>query len=190
MTDTRVRVLEATERLLQHRGYAGTSLRDITERSGAPRGSLYHHFPGGKDEIVLEATLGGVRRVTAFLEGCFAPGRDPVDGVREYVEATAEEFEASGYRFGCPVAPLILDAPQTSALADACREALEEWTAILRRAFESAGIDGGRSLDLATLVVAGIEGGLVLARAREDTEPLRQIADELEATMREAAGGP
>lgn len=186
MSDTRTRILEAAERLLKHRGVAGTSLSDILEISDAPRGSLYHHFPGGKDEIVLEATRAGIQRVTVFLRECFAPGRDPAERVREYVEATASELEASGYRFGCPVAPLVLDAPETSELAEACRDALAEWKAILRGSFEAAGIETGRASALAILVMSAIEGALILARAQGTPRPFEDLAAELETSVRQA----
>ena len=87
--DTRTRMLETTARLLQHRGYYGTALSDILEQSGAPRGSLYFHFPGGKDQLVVEATRLAVDETSRYLRETLAAAPDPAEGVRRFFEAAA-----------------------------------------------------------------------------------------------------
>ena len=108
--DTRTRMIETTARLLQHRGYYGTALSDILDASGAPRGSLYFHFPGGKDQLVVEATRATVDATTQALVGAINQAKNPAAAVRVYTEGAAELMRASDYTFGCPVAPVILDA--------------------------------------------------------------------------------
>src|SRR5262249_42685923 len=108
--DTRTRMIENTARLLQHRGYHGTSLSDILEQSGAPRGSLYFHFPGGKDQLTIEATRAAVDEATEALRAALAEAKTPGQGVRAYAEAAAPLMRETDYTFGCPVAPVILDA--------------------------------------------------------------------------------
>src|SRR5947207_14909068 len=76
-TDTRTRMIEATALLIRQRGYHGTSLNDILSASGAPRGSLYFHFPGGKDQLVVEVTRDSVADVTKKLDEALAAGSDP-----------------------------------------------------------------------------------------------------------------
>lgn len=185
-TDTRARMLETTGRLLQHRGVHGASLNDILAESGAPRGSLYFHFPGGKDQLVLEATRAGVEQVTRVLVEVLADARDPAAGVRTYVVAAAQELRDSGFVFGCPVASVVLDSPESSALARLCRDALAEWHRILEDGLATAGIGRRRAASLATLIVSALEGALLLARARRDTAPLDTIADELAALVKGA----
>lgn len=187
--DSRARMLAATSRLVHERGLHGTSLRDVLEASDAPRGSLYHHFPGGKEQLVLEATVRRVERVTEALAALLCE-HDPATAVRLYVLAAAEELEDSGWVFGCPVAPLVLDLePEASPIAELCRDTFARWQAMLRDALAGAGAAEARADALATLIVAAIEGGLLLARARRDLAPLRGIAAELEGSVRAVLEG-
>ncbi len=184
--DTRTRMIETTAGLVHRRGFHGTSLNEILEQSGAPRGSLYYHFPGGKEELVLEATREGVAVITQVLSEILTEASDPADGVRAFFGAAAGELRNSGYVFGCPVAPIVLDSPESSALAELCREALEEWQRVLVEGLDSAGIEHGRAESLATVIICGLEGGLLLARARRDTAPLETVAEELTSMVRSA----
>jgi TetR/AcrR family transcriptional repressor of lmrAB and yxaGH operons len=182
--DTRTRMIEATARLLQHRGYFGTSLSDILAASGAPRGSLYFHFPGGKDQLVVEATRRAVEETSRYLRATLASAPGPAEGVRAFFEAAADLLVASDYSFGCPVAPVILDAPDTlPELQEICRQAFEEWVGLFRDSFAAAGVPAERAAVLAVLVEAAMEGLLLIARAHRDTGALRQVAAELEAII-------
>jgi TetR/AcrR family transcriptional repressor of lmrAB and yxaGH operons len=185
---TRARMIETTARLLQHRGYYGTSLSDILSGSAAPRGSLYFHFPGGKDQLVLEATRGSIALATEALEAALRAAPTPGAGVRRYAEAAADLLLQTDFTFGCPVAPVILDAAgQVAELERLCREALDAWTAAIEQAARAGGVAAKRAASLAVMAVSAIEGALVLARARRDVEPLRQVGRELEALFHGAA---
>jgi TetR/AcrR family transcriptional repressor of lmrAB and yxaGH operons len=173
-------MIEATARLLQHRGYHGTSLADILDASKAPRGSLYFHFPGGKDQIVLEATRASVDETTQALKEALQAGRNPAHGVRLFVEEAAGLLTDTDYTFGCPVAPVILDAAGGSEeLADLCREAFEEWLGLMQAAFVEAGVPKKRAYDLAVFAESSIEGMLLIARAYRDPSPVMTVATEL-----------
>lgn len=185
-SDTRERMIETTAGLVHRRGFHGTSLNEILAESGSPRGSLYYHFPGGKEELVLEATREGVAGITRVLTEVLAEAPEPSDGVRAFFGAAAGELRDSGYVFGCPVAPIILDSPESSALAEVCREALEEWRRVLVQGLASAGIERRRAESLATVIVCGLEGALLLARACRDTAPLDTVAEELALMVRSA----
>jgi len=187
---TRERMLEATARLLHQRGYRGVSLNDILTESDAPRGSLYHHFPEGKDQLVQEAMLREVQRIDRFLLDAFHEAADLVEGVRSYVGAAAEELRTSGYVLGCPVAPIILDSPEASSdLARACRESIERWHQILRDRLKTAGLSSRRAESLASLLVSAVEGALILARGRRDTAPLDAVQEELVGLLSDALAG-
>lgn len=188
--DTRARIVKTTAGLLQLRGFHGTSLNDILDASDAPRGSLYYHFPGGKEQLVLEATLQGIETATRALEEELANREHPAEAVRAYVEGAARLLQDSEFTFGCPVAPLILDETgAVSELAEACRSAVREWQRLLREAFVSAGIAAERAASLAALVVASLEGALLISRAERDTASLDVVARELESLVRTAAAG-
>lgn len=186
-SDTRERILAAAGRLIRRKGFRGTGLSEIIEESEAPRGSIYFHFPEGKEQIVREAMLAEVRRISEILISLTRESPGPVEAIRAYILGAAEELESSGFLFGCPVAPVILDLPEPdSSLADACREAVDEWCGIYTRSLEEAGVDEDRAASLATMAVASLEGGILLARARRDIGPLHRIADELEVLVRGA----
>jgi TetR/AcrR family transcriptional regulator, lmrAB and yxaGH operons repressor len=184
--DTREHMIETTASLVHRRGFYGTSLNEILLESGAPRGSLYYHFPGGKEELVLEAARQGVASVTQLLKEVLTDSSDPAEGVRAFVEAAAHMLRDSRFVFGCPVAPIVLDSPESSALAEVCQEALEEWQQVLVEGLGSGGIERGRAESLATMIVCGLEGGLILARARRDVAPLDAVAQELASMVRSA----
>ncbi len=181
---TRDRMIETTARLLQERGYYGTSLNDILAESDAPRGSLYFHFPGGKTDIVAEATRASIDQATAALREAMAEAPTPGAGVRHFIELTAELMAESDYTFGCPVAPIILDAQgEVATLAELCRAAFDAWADVMRVAFETAGIAPDRAATLALMVEATHEGLFLIARARRDTAPLTTGAAELESIV-------
>ncbi len=182
--ETRARMIETTARLLQHRGYYGTALSDILEASGAPRGSLYFHFPGGKDQLVLEATRAAAEIATRELGETMVTAKSPGRGVRAYAEAAARIMQETDYTFGCPVAPVILDATGgLEELAKICRETFESWSAILRASFREAGIPEKRAASLAILVISAIEGALVMARAYRDCAALLAVGADLETVV-------
>ena len=193
--DTRARMVETTARLLQHRGYHGTALSDILEESAAPRGSLYFHFPGGKDQIVIEATRAAVAKATQALREALAGAKNPAQGVRAYLETAARIMRETDYTFGCPVAPVILDASAgLTELAKLCRRAFEEWVDLLQTSFVQAGVPRRRAFALAQLVISSIEGSMLLARAYRESGPLMTVAAELEMIVatglpRRHAGG-
>ncbi|HLL40447.1 MAG TPA: TetR/AcrR family transcriptional regulator [Rubrobacteraceae bacterium] len=179
-------MIETTAGLVHRRGFHGTSLNEILTESGAPRGSLYYHFPGGKEELVLQAARQGVAMVTQLLKEVLAGSPDPAEGVRSFVEAAAHMLRDSDYVFGCPVAPIVLDSPESSALAEVCQDAFEEWRQVLAGGLGSGGIERERAESLATVVVCALEGGLLLARARRDIAPLDAIAEELASMVQYA----
>ena len=191
--DTRERFLTATAKLLQERGYRGASLNDILAESGAPRGSLYYHFPGGKEELAQEATRREVRMISDYLATAFRECAGSVEAVRAYVEGAREHARSGGFLLGCPVASLVLDSPEaSSSIRDLCEEALDEWHALILDGLTAGGIPAERAGTLATLILTSGEGALIVARSRRDSKPLDAVADELAAAvstaLRESAG--
>ena len=182
--DTRARMLETAARLLRHRGYHGMAVSDVLDESGAPRGSLYFHFPGGKDQLVIEATRAAIDEATAAFRHALEGAKTPARGVRVFVEEAAKLLEETDYTFGCPVSPVILDASGGVAeLEELCRHAFEEWVGILQAAFVGAGVSRRRARPLALLVESSIEGLLLMGRAYRDSAVLMTVAAELEAMI-------
>jgi len=183
-TNTRTRMIATTAQLIQARGLHGVSLSDILKESGAPRGSLYFHFPGGKNELVLEAMRAGAAEATRILGNCLDSADHPAEGVRSFFRAAASEMVNSGYAFGCPVASIVLDAPDfESELATACQAAFDEWMAMYRNALIATGVPSARATPLAQMIVASLEGALIMARSERDTTCITQVGDEVAALL-------
>src|SRR5262249_36771718 len=137
-----------------------------------------------KDQLTIEATRAAVDEATEALRAALAEAKTPGQGVRAYAEAAARLMRETDYTFGCPVAPVILDAAgRVEDLAAPCKGAFEAWTEMLRSAFVRAGVPGRRAVALALLVVAAIEGLLLIARAYRDCGALTTVAAELEAVV-------
>ncbi|MBZ9755456.1 TetR/AcrR family transcriptional regulator [Mesorhizobium sp. ESP6-5] len=186
-TDTRTRMIEATALLLRRRGYHGTSLNDILSASGAPRGSLYFHFPGGKDQLVVEVTRASVAEVTERLGEALAAERDPAVAVHHIYQSVGRMLEDNEFSLGCPVAPVVLDSPgDVPDLVELCRSAFEQWIGLLREAFVRAGVPERRAQALALLVESSLEGLMVIARATRDRSSLNAVADEVAILIEQA----
>ncbi|TRC96738.1 TetR/AcrR family transcriptional regulator [Mesorhizobium sp. WSM4303] len=183
--DTRTRILETTALLLRQRGYHGTSLNDILSASAAPRGSLYFHFPGGKDQLVIEVTRDSVADVTKRLGEALAAESDPAVAVHHIYQSVGRMLEENEFSLGCPIAPVVLDSPtDVPELVELCRSAFEQWIGLLREAFVRAGVPERRAHALALLVESSLEGLMVIVRATRDRSALAVVADEVAALVK------
>jgi TetR/AcrR family transcriptional regulator, lmrAB and yxaGH operons repressor len=183
-TDTRQRMVRTAARLLRRQGYAATGWRQIVADSQTPWGSQAHHFPGGKEQLASEAVALAGAHYERLLRSGLADTH-PADFVSRWAELASVELESSGWADGCPVATIALEtAHRSDALGDACASAFSGWETALTEAIVVRGGDGEEARRLATLVLAGIEGGLLLARTRRDAGPLRTVGHELAALLR------
>lgn len=188
--DTRQRMVRAAIELLRERGYAATSFHDVLERSAAPRGSIYHHFPDGKAQLVAEAVRqysdATLRRLAAA-----ATRGSSVETVGLFLDVTRDGLRASDFRAGCAVAAVVLDTtPEDAVLLSLTAAAFRAWREILTEAFQRDGLPPVRARSLAALVVAAVEGALILARAERDLAPVDDVAAELLTHVRSAVSEP
>lgn len=184
-TDTRQRMLRTTARLLRRQGYSATGWRQVVAESETPWGSQAHHFPGGKEQLAAEAvTLAGAR-YERLLRAAISDTH-PARFVEQWATLAATELESSGWSDGCPVATVTLETAHTSErLADACASVLSGWHGALTEAIVARNVALREASSLATLILASIEGALLLARAKRDAEPLRTVGSELAALLRQ-----
>lgn len=176
MTDTRNRMISGAARILQRDGYHAAGLRSIVTEAGASRGSIYHHFPGGKQQLTLEAIDYARRTLSGAL--CFASGTatTPADVIRSIARLLGRWLERSEYRDGCPVSTVLLErAPDDADLRSACRDAYREWTTIIANALASRGVEPAIANQNAILLVAAFEGALLLCRAEATLDPLDEV---------------
>lgn len=169
--DGRALLIKGARQLLAEKGYAGMELRDVAERGEAPRGSIYHHFPGGKVQLAREA---------AELEG--ATIRDLIErsieerGLRQTLALFGDVFRrrVADYpeRIGCPVAAVALARPEDPELAAVATAAFQSWERPIAAALRDEGVNAGDAEAFAGLVVSTVEGALLRARAAGSQEPL------------------
>jgi TetR/AcrR family transcriptional repressor of lmrAB and yxaGH operons len=185
-------MVQAAGELFRRRGYHGTAFSDVVRESGAPRGSIYFHFPGGKSELALEAVALAGDEIEEMVEAAAGRSADPGSLVRALGEIVAKRLEDSGYESGCSIATMVLElAPQDEALSAGFEEVFARWRVALVDQFEPMGLAPERAVALADLVMSAFEGALILSRAARGPEPFRSTVAALAAIIdNEAASQP
>jgi TetR/AcrR family transcriptional regulator, lmrAB and yxaGH operons repressor len=173
-SDTRARLLNNTAQLFGRYGFTGTGLKAILAASEAPFGSLYHFFPGGKEELGAEAVRQSGRTYLALVEAFYPPGGDVVAGTQQFFEVAAQVMEITEYLDSCQIATVALEVSNTSEpMREACAEAFDSWLVLLQTRFEEAGIETTRACELAIELFCAIEGAFLLCRTIRSPKPLQ-----------------
>lgn len=182
------KIVRATASLIRRRGYAATGVNEIAQASGAPKGSLYHYFPGGKDAIVAEALRYAGKLVHATIEELARSHATPGAVALAYGERLAGWMAQSGFIDGCPITTTMLELHEDQpALATACRDAYRSWRDVFAALLMRAGVETGRAEHLALVAVMLLEGALILSRAERDTGPIIAAFDEIARSFEAAA---
>ena len=177
-------IVRAAAKLFRRNGYAATGINEIVEVSGAPKGSLYHYFPGGKDQIGEAAVRFAGAGVVATLEKLEQEHGSASAMIRAYCKLLAGWMAKSGFRDGCPIATTLLEsAPQSTDMATAGREAFAGWCVVIARALVRDGFGKAEAERLSTLAVSSIEGALILARVQGTARPIDDVARALGAAL-------
>jgi AcrR family transcriptional regulator len=176
---TRNKLLVSAAQVMRERGAAGVTIDAVLARSGAPRGSVYYHFPEGRGQILIEALRYAGESITATIDE--AVGRGAKALLREFVEFWERLLTNGEFNAGCPVvAAAIGSADDELQLAVEAGTILGRWCAALTRAFVAEGFDDEAASSLATTSIAALEGAIVLCRSTRSTRPLRDVGDQLE----------
>jgi AcrR family transcriptional regulator len=182
MASTRDRIVEASADLFRRQGYSATGVKQIVTAAQAPFGSLYHFFPGGKEQLGAEAIRVSGALYELLIPAVFDPAPDVVTGVRNFFNGAAEHLVETDYADACPIATVALEVSSSSEpLRQACADVFESWIAAGVQRHEDAGLDPEQARELMIAMLAALEGAFVLARALRSTEPLK-IAGELTAS--------
>lgn len=169
-------MVRSAAELFQRQGYHATGINQILDAGQAPKGSLYFHFPGGKEQVAVEAVAASGATIRDQLRTALEIADDPATGVGGLVELLAARLVTSDFRAGCPVTGVALDSADTSdAIRAACDDVYRTWLAVLGAALARWGVPAGQVDDLATTLLATVEGALVFARVQRDTRPLRAV---------------
>ncbi|MBW0014574.1 TetR/AcrR family transcriptional regulator [Mycobacterium sp.] len=171
-------MLISAAEVMRERGAAGVTIDEVLARSGAPRGSVYYHFPEGRNQILTEALRHSGEAITAMIDDAARWGGRAL--LREFIEHWERLLTDCDFTAGCPVVAAAIgcdDDPNLSAEASAI---LGRWCAALTRAFVNDGFADDDACSLAVMSVSALEGAIVLARSTRSTDPLHQVGDQLE----------
>jgi AcrR family transcriptional regulator len=187
VSNTRERIVEASAELFRRQGYSATGVKQIVEAARAPFGSLYHFFPGGKEQLGAEAIRVSGALYELLIPAVIDPAPDPVSGVRAFFAGAAEHLRETDYEDACPIATVALEVSSSSeTMRRACAGVFESWIGQGAAGHTRAGLSPKKARELTIGMLAALEGAFVLARALRSTEPL-EIAGELAARSVEDA---
>jgi AcrR family transcriptional regulator len=179
--DTRERILDASAELMRLRGYNATGIKQIVAAAKAPFGSIYHHFPGGKEQLGAEAIRVSGKRYEDLIPAVFDPAPDLPAAVRMFFAGAGQHLADTGYEDACPIATVALEVSSTSEpMRLACADVFDSWVRAGMPRFTAAGLPETIARELVVAMICALEGAFVLARAGRCTEPMR-VAGELTA---------
>ncbi|MEU5942335.1 TetR/AcrR family transcriptional regulator [Micromonospora sp. NPDC047548] len=184
-SQSRRQIVEAAQVLLRRQGYQGTGLAQIIDASGAPKGSVYFLFPGGKQQIAIEAVAASATEFNEMIKTAQQSARSLPDWIHLMAEHFAASLSATGYTEGCPITTVTLDSvPGSPPLTDACRDAYDLWLSTLAGGLAAYGVPAPAAPGLARFLLISLEGALALCRAYRSTAPLLEVEEHVLALLK------
>lgn len=183
--DARERMIDGAAELFRERGIAGTSMADIVEHSRAPRGSLYHYFPAGKDQLAAEATATAGELLGDTLVSVLT-AKGPERAFRIMIGYFRQRLVETNFTSGCPVAAGALEGDNSPGAREAAANAFTRWEAAISATLREEGVAASKADGLATLAVSTIEGSLILSKAQRNTRALDRAEKQLADLLRDA----
>lgn len=183
---TRAAMVRSAALVLRERGAAGVTIDEVLARSGAPRGSVYHHFPDGRSQLLQEALQYAGDAITELIDEAAPRGGSAL--VRGFVDFWENALTATDFAAGCPVvAAAVGSAEEAPALIPLAGQIFDRWCRALAAAFRTEGFDDADAAALAQTCVAALEGAVVLCRSSQTAQPLRDVAVQLEFLIKAKA---
>jgi AcrR family transcriptional regulator len=187
MAGAKERILDVTAEHFRRQGYYGTGIKQILAAANAPFGSLYHHFPGGKEELGTTVIRESGRMYFELFRTIAAQAPDPAAATEDFFTGAAETLRETGYADACPIETVALEVASTNEpLREACHEVFEMWLAGSTEFYARAGIDRAEARELALTMLCLLEGAFVLCRAGRTTEALEVAGRRAAAAVRAA----
>lgn len=183
-SQSRQRIVAGAADMIRRRGLNATSIREVAKHAEAPLGSTYHYFPGGKQQLAAEAVRFAGDAVARSLRGELQAG--PVDGLRAFLGLWRKILTDTDFHAGCPVLAVAIEEPtdgEAPAAHTAAAEVFTTWESLLADSLRQHGATGPQARQVATLVVAAVEGGVAMCRAKRSTQPLDRVRAQLEALV-------
>ncbi|MEV5614082.1 TetR/AcrR family transcriptional regulator [Streptomyces sp. NPDC052225] len=183
-TPSRERIVAGAADMISRRGLSATSIREMAKHAEAPLGSTYHYFPEGKQQLATEAVRYTGEWVAHSLRKELEAG--PAEGLRAFLALWRKIVVESDFHAGCPVLAVAIEEPPADevppALA-AAAEVFEQWEGLLADSLRAHGAEVEQAAQLATLIVAAVEGTVAMCRAQRSTRPLDRTAEQLQALI-------
>ena len=190
MPPTRQRIVEASAELFRRQGYSATGVKQIVAAAQAPFGSLYHFFPGGKEELGAEAIRSSGKLYELLIPAVFDPAPDLLTGIRDFFAGAAEHLVETDYADACPIATVALEVSSNSeTMREACAEVFESWIEAGSCRFAEAGLPPEQARELTIMMLSALEGAFVLARGLRSTEPVLLAGEMVTVRTQTAMGG-
>jgi TetR/AcrR family transcriptional repressor of lmrAB and yxaGH operons len=173
-------MIAAALELFGRRGYHATAFSDVVEASGAPRGSIYFHFPGGKEELARAVALAAEEEIIGLCDAAAAVADSPGAYVQALATVVGDRLETSGYERGCAVATMVLElAPHVEAVQEVFRDCFARWRDVMAGHLAGWGMKPEQAHDAAVMIMSTLEGALLISRAMRSTDPLRAATEQL-----------
>lgn len=183
MTSPRERMVVSAALLIRERGAHPTAIADVLEHSGAPRGSAYHYFPGGRTQLLCEA----VNYAAEFMAAQLAQAQSSVDALDRLFDSYRKQLQRSEFRAGCPVVAVAVESgdPEKpdNPVTERAAAAFARWREVIGQRLRADGIAAKDADALAMLVLTSFEGAIVVARAARDVEPLDLVHTQLRSLI-------
>lgn len=177
-SDTRDRILFTAAELFRRQGYHGTGLKEIVAAAKAPFGSVYHHFPGGKEQLGGEVIRAAGAMYALLLQAVMESQPDLVAGIREFFRLAGQHLQESGWQDACPIATVALEvASVNEPLREATREVFDSWIDVGTHFLTAHGLGAPTARLLAIGMIAALEGAFILARTGRTVEPLHAAGE-------------
>ncbi|WP_062353608.1 TetR/AcrR family transcriptional regulator [Bacillus kwashiorkori] len=179
------KLIITASKLFQQQGYHATGLNQITKESGAPKGSLYYHFPDGKEQLALESIQLTTEFVARQIEEGLKQSDNPVIAIQHFISMIADRFQKEGHQQGVPIAAVALETSLISdELRKGCQEAYRKFQNLFAQKLVSGGFVEERAEQLAVVINSMIEGAFLLSFTYGDSRPLRLVAEEIPHVLR------
>jgi TetR/AcrR family transcriptional regulator, lmrAB and yxaGH operons repressor len=177
-SDARENMLLSAVTLFRRRGIDATSIGDVIADAEAPRGSIYHHFPGGKPQLAEEATRRAGAVMSAEISRQLATG-GPLATITSLVDLFRKELQTTDFESGCPIGAGALEGGDTPGARIAAGESFTAWESVISAELWQRGLAMARAEAMATTAIAAIEGAIMLAKAQRSTRALDRVEAQL-----------